>query len=317
MPCARIRFDMKHRYLFVATLLSMSVLAPAQSTEEQPDNYTWLEDVLGTRSMDWVKAHNEASTKVLEADPRFKTLWDEALKVAESPDRIPEPDFRNGTIYNAWDDKDHVRGILRRTTVTDYLKDKPNWHTVLDYDALGKLDKKSWVDGGLVSLYPNDRLALVGLSEGGEDARTYREFNLKLGKFVKDGFVLPRAKTDLDWLDENTLLVATDWGPGSMTESGYAYIVKVWKRGTPLASAKEIYRGKESDVAVGPSVIHDGQGHQLNLIGRSPSFFETEYYILTAKGPELIGLPKQVRLIGLLNNKLIFTINQDWTPTNS
>src|SRR5438874_9276583 len=119
------------RSLTMALLALAAAAAFAQT--EPPDKYTWLEDVHGKRSMDWVNAHNAASAKILQADPRFATLQAEALKVAESPDRLPTPEWRNGLVYNAWQDAQHVRGILRRTTLADFLTSKPHWKTVLDY----------------------------------------------------------------------------------------------------------------------------------------------------------------------------------------
>ena len=85
-----------------------------------------------------------------------------ALKVLESPDRLPTPQFRQGEIYNTWQDAQHVQGILRRTSLEDYLTAQPNWHTVLDYDALGKQDNQKWVEEGLVCLYPETGIAWLG-----------------------------------------------------------------------------------------------------------------------------------------------------------
>ena len=58
-------------------------------------------------------------------------------------------------------------------------------------------------------------------------------------QWIKNGFRLPEAKTSTAWVDENTLLVGTDFGSGSMTTSGYARTVRLWKRGTPIASARD------------------------------------------------------------------------------
>jgi prolyl oligopeptidase len=137
--------------------------------------------------------------------------------VLESKDRLPVPAFRGGPVYNTWQDAAHTRGILRRTSLTDYLTSQPHWQTVLDYDALAEQDKQKWVQKGLTCLYPGNELCLVSLSAGGEDAETLREFNLTTGKFVAGGFVLPRSKQTIEWKDRDTLLVARDWGPGSMT----------------------------------------------------------------------------------------------------
>jgi prolyl oligopeptidase len=286
----------------------------AQSSTEQPDKYQWLEDVNGERSMAWVNAENARSAKVLEDDPRYAGLAATALKVLESPDRLQIPEFREGEVYNTWQDAQHVHGILRRTSLTDYLKPHPDWHTVIDYDALSKQDNEKWVEKGLNCLYPGDGLCLVALSAGGEDAETLREFDLKTGKFVETGFVLPTSKQDVTWVDKDTLLVARNWGPGTMTQSGYPFVVKLWKRGEPLDQAKEIYRGKESDVSAGSTTLHDDQGHHVTLLTRGVNFFESELSLLMPSGPSRIALPPKVDLDGLLDNQLIVTLNQDWKP---
>ncbi len=296
--------------IFVFTSLALGVIAQAQT--EQPDNYTWLEDVYGKKSMDWVNAHNEASAKILRADPRYAKLKAEALQVLQSPDRLAMPDIHGDLVYNFWQDKSHVRGILRRTTLKDYLTKQPHWTTVIDYDALGKKDKKSWVNSGVVRLDPDDRLALVGLSEGGEDAHVYREFDFKKMQFVKNGFMLPRAKSDVAWIDRNHLLVTTEWGKGSLTASGYPYITKIWTRGMPLDSAKEVYRGTQKDVGVGSGVFVDGQGHQVNLIINNTTFFESDVNMLDHGTVTLLALPKRVDVNGLVNNRVIISLREDW-----
>ena len=289
-----------------------ALFATAGAQTEQPDNYKWLEDVNSKRSMDWVNAHNEASAKILHADPRFNSLKSDALKVLQSPDRLPMPELRDGMVYNFWQDASHVRGIMRRTTLADYLTQHPHWKLVLDYDALGKQDKKSWVNSGLIRLDPGDRLALVGLSEGGEDAHVYREFDLKTLKFVKNGFSLPRAKSDAAWIDKNHLLVTSEWGPGSLTASGYPYITKVWTRGTPLSAAKEVYRGVQKDVGVGSAVMHDGQGHQVNLIFNNHTFFGNEINMYDKGKLSKLNLPERVDVSGLVSNRMIVALRENW-----
>ena len=288
---------------------------------EQPDNYQWLEDVHGDRAMAWVKEHNAASAKIIEADPHYAGLEAAALKVLESPERLPIPEFREGVIYNTWRDAQHVRGILRRTSLMDYLTATPHWETVLDYDALSVKDNQKWVAHGLNCLYPGDEHCLVGLSAGGEDAETMREFNLKAGKtgeFVEGGFVLPTSKQSVSWVDKDTLLLERDWGPGTMTKSGYPFVSKLWKRGQPLADAKEVFRGSPDDVSAGGVVIHDAQGHKVTLFYRGISFFEGKYSLMQDDGTVVpLALPLKADLSGLLDNQFILTLNQDWTPDGS
>jgi prolyl oligopeptidase len=294
---------------------AVSPALPSDPSLDLPkDKFQWLEDVYGDRSMAWVKAENDRSAKILEADPRFAPLEAAALKVLESPDRLALPNITQSFIYNVWQDGQHVRGILRRTTLTDYLTAKPTWHTVLDYDALAVTDKQSWVQHGLNCLYPHDRLCLVGLSAGGEDAETLREFDLKAGAFVAGGFNLPRSKQDVAWLDQDTLLVARDWGAGTMTKSGYPFVVKAVKRGQPLELAKEIYRGTEADVSVHAQTLHDAEGHSVTILSRGLDFFNNEYSLLTPAGPVPLPLPGKTEVNGLLQGQLILTLNEAWKP---
>ena len=69
---------------------------------------------------------------------------------------------------------------------------------------------------------------------------------------------LARSQSEVEWRDRDTIYVSsTDFGPGSMTDSGYPRIVKRWKRGTALAQAVTIFEGDRTDVGVDAWVDHD------------------------------------------------------------
>lgn len=300
--------------LLIPVLTGAWIRARSQPPVEEVDKYQWLEDVSGARSIAWVKAENERSAKVLESDARYGQFEAAALKVEESPQRLANPDLNGRDIYNTWQDAEHVQGILRRTSVSDYLVAEPHWQTVLDYDALSRQDRQKWVQQGRQCFYPGNELCMIALSAGGEDAITMREFNLRTGNFVEGGFTLPRSKQSVEWLDKDTLLVARDWGAGTMTKSGYPFIVKLWKRGEPLDHATEIYRGVETDEQVWPERLHDGDGHHVTLIHHAVTFFETQLSLLTRGGAKQISLPRKVEMKGLLKGKIILVLDEDWIP---
>lgn len=297
-----------------AAYVPAAVAAPPAPVDprDPADPFIWLEDLDGQRSMDWVKAHNAITEKRLEASPHYKTFYEDALALLGAKDRIPAPRFLNGEIYNFWQDEDHLRGIWRKTSLEDYRKADPQWQTVLDVDALGKAEDKSWVFKGARCLEPDQQRCLISLSDGGEDAVEVREFDLATGSFVKDGFVLPRAKQDIAWQDADHLLVATEWTPGDMTESGYAYIVKRVTRGQPLSEAVEIYRGETSDVGTTPSVLHDAQGHSLALIVRNVDFFHAQTFIVGADGVQQLTMPEKVSVAELVDGRVVFRLDEAW-----
>ena len=266
--------------------------------------------------MEWVKAEDARTAAVLEKQKPFAELDEAALKVLDSPEKLAYPTFRGGLVYNTWRDKDHVRGIVRRTTLESYLTNDPKWETVIDYDALGKQDKQSWVGKGLDCMEPEEERCMVALSVGGEDAITLREFNLKTGKFVEGGFVMSRGKQRVAWLDKDTLLIGRDWGPGTMSEAGYPITIRKWKRGTPLESAVEVYRGETKDNGYGdnPAVLVDGQGHRVAVVERNKTTFEHEWYLLLPSGPKKLELPLKADLEDLQDNQLLVSLEEDWTP---
>lgn len=280
-----------------------------------PEAHLFLEEVEGEEALAWVRAQNDRSLAVLQGDERYQRYYDAALEIATSSDRIPYGSIRNGFVYNFWQDDEHVRGIWRRTTLESYNTDTPNWETLLDIDALAEAEDKNWVYAGVSCLKPDNTKCLVDLSDGGKDAAVVREWNLETRSFVEDGFVIPEAKTDDLWVDEDTLLVATDWGEGSLTESGYPFIIKRVKRGQPLAEAQEIFRGKPEDVAASAFALEDADGREWFGVLRAETFYTTSYYMLRDDDTTLrLPVPMKSSPHGLHNDILLLELEEDWTP---
>jgi prolyl oligopeptidase len=290
-----------------------SSASPASAVADQPDPFLWLEDIQGARALAWVETQNARSLAVLKGDPRYEPLHQAALKIVDAADRIPAPDLIGHTIYNFWQDSTNIRGLWRRTSQADYAQAEPAWETVLDLDALSAAEKANWVWKGADCPPPHYRLCLVSLSDGGEDATQIREFDLSTKRFVPGGFVLPRGKQTAAWVDDDTLIVSRDWGPGTLTASSYPFVVKTLRRGQPLDQAKEVFRGSADDVSVDPLVLRDAQGHEVVLIQRATDFFHTETYQLTDNGVVRLDLPQKINLHGLLDGRIVFTTEEDWS----
>ena len=295
-------------------LLALTVLAlPATAQTAAPaadDPFLWLEDVEGEAALGWVEARNAETLDAYRAGPDFAPLYDRALALLTSDDRIAYPSLRGDHVYNFWTDDDNPRGLWRRATVEDYLAGDPDWQTLLDIDALGEAEGVNWAYKGTACLPPDGRRCLVRLSRGGADAVETREFDVEDVRFVEGGFVLPEAKGATAWVDENTLLVATDFGDGSMTTSGYPRVVKRWTRGTPLASAETVFEGETGDVGVWAASFRRGD-EIVPVVMRRPSFFEGETWVLDGSDLVRLDLPADADP-GLVGDQMTVYLRSDW-----
>ena len=276
------------------------------------DPYLWLEEVEGDRALKWVHARNKECFDELEADERYGVFLSQAETLLNAKDRIPYGSIRGKYVYNFWQDAEHVRGIMRRTTPESYRLAKPEWETVLDIDALAKAEDENWVYKGTAWLAPDYERCLIKLSRGGTDASVHREFDTVAKRFVEGGFALPEAKSGVTWLDSDTLLVGTNWGEGSLTESGYPRVAKRWKRGTPLAEATTIFEGRHEDIGIWPRVMDSGE-ETIALVDQSLTFFTGAFHVIGPDG-KLTSLPLQesADLAGFYAGRLLFTLREAW-----
>ncbi len=278
------------------------------------DPFLWLEEVEGEKAIEWVKERNEKSLKVIKNHPKFEALHENNKAIYNSDERIPYVGQMNGYLYNFWRDETHVRGIYRRTTLAEYRKEEPMWETVLDVDALAEADNENWVYKGMSCRYPVYDRCLVNLSRGGADATVVKEFDLESKSFVKGGFFLPESKNSVAWVDLNTVMVGADFGEGSMTDSGYPKITKMWRRGTPMMDAPVVFEAKQTDVGIWPAVIYDGDDAYKFII-QADTFYTRSWHILDdSNQSKALDLPKDINLSGLIDGQAILELKSDWQP---
>ena len=283
------------------------------------DPYLWLEDVEGEEALTWVKSQNARTLAELQADPRYAGFEAAALDALNSKERIAYGSVRSGLVYNFWQDDTNVRGLWRRTPVASYRTENPEWETIVDFDKLSADEGKNWVYKGANCFAPKDSSeykCMVSLSDGGKDAVIQREFDLQTKTFVEGGFVTTEAKQGLAWAGTDTVLIATDWGDDTVTESGYPFVVKRWQRGTPLESAVEVHRGNKTDVGVWPMTVELEDGRILQGAVEAETFFTSTYWLFPEGESEAVQWPIPLKSTpnGVYEGQFLVSLQEDWAP---
>ena len=302
------------RATLAALALGCSFTAVAAAAKDAEDPWLWLEDIEGKKALDWVKKENAATDKLIVGRPGFDADLKRARAILDDERQIAEPgEVMGETITNFWRDAANPRGLWRQSPLDAFLAGKPVWTTLIDVDALGKTEKQSWVWHGADCLAPDYPRCLVSLSPGGTDADIVREWDRTTKSFVDGGFTLPQAKSSVTWENADTLLVATDYGAGSMTASGYPRIVKRWKRGTPLASAETVAEGEHEDVGMNVFALVDGD-KRWPMISRGTTFYTTKYLIRGVSGESYHStiIPESASLRDVLDGQAIVFLNEDF-----
>jgi prolyl oligopeptidase len=288
-------------------------MTASDAAAQAPDPYLWLEEVQGDKPLAWVRERNAASRQQLQAWPEFNSTRDRFREILDSRGRIPAVKRRGNWLYNLWQDGSNPRGLWRRTTLDEYRKLEPAWQTLIDIDALGKAENTNWVFKGFDCLGTTDGPCLISLSRGGADATEVREFDQSTRRFVEGGFVLPEAKTDVAWGDRDTLYVGTDFGPGSLTDSGYPRVIKRWKRGSKLSEATSVFEGQHKDVSVWVGVDHT-PGHEMVLFQRAVDFYRSELWVqdkTTGAKPVQVPKPPDAE-VSFWYGRALVRLRSDW-----
>ena len=299
-------------------VLVLSACGRQDSAEQAPaydfshDSYIWLEEVEGNKALAWVEEQNDASLGYLESLPDFESLKERNLEIYNSDERIATPAMQGDYVYNFWRDEDNIRGRWRRMLLDDYVEGSEEWDLVLDLDKLAEGEDEDWVWKGAQCLRPQYRRCLINLSRGGADAVVVREFDVETKAFVMDGFSIPEAKHRVSWIDENSVWIGSDFGAGSLTNSGYPRTARLWKRGEPIEEASEVFAGEQSDVAAGVYRTWD-RDETYDVAYRTPSFFETLSYLYMGDGRfEHIDIPKDADFLGVMNGQMLVQLKTDW-----
>ena len=290
-------------------LLALVLVPAAVLAAQSEDPFIWLEEIQGERALKQVDDWNKTTEQDLSRAPGFEAMRARAFGILTDNRQIAMPDeVQSEFVTNYWIDGDHPRGQWRISPRAAYLAGRPEWRVLIDVDALGRAESKSWVWHGAECLAPDYRRCLISLSPGGGDADVMREFDIPSGRFVDNGFELPEAKSSVSWLDADRLLVVTDYGPESLTSSGYGRIAKVWRRGTPLAAAETILEGERSDVGVNPFALTD-RSRRWNFLRRGLTFWTGSVALVTEGGARPVPIPEDATVRDVIDGRLIASLN--------
>ena len=297
------------RLALAAALVFAAAPITAQGSDAE-DPYIWLEEIQGERALAKVDQWNADTEAVLTAQAEYPLAKAWARQILDDTRQIAMPDAIMGDqVTNLWRDADNPRGLWRTATLQSYLAGAPEWRTLIDVDQLGEDEGQSWVWHGANCLAPEYTRCLVSLSPGGTDADVVREFDIATGAFVEGGFTLPEAKSNVAWYDENTLFVGTDEGAGSLTDSGYPRLVKLWERGTDFAQARLIAEGEQTDISMNGFSVLDGET-RYRFVRRGPSFWTSEYALVTDNGDTVpLPLPEDAEFEAVLGGFVIGKLN--------
>lgn len=294
------------KFLFLIIIMTISITTKSQ------DSFQYLEEVDGTKALEFVKKQNDICFQKLSSLTDYGVIFNKSLEIYNSKDRLVIPSVYGQYIYNLWQDQQHVRGIWRRSPVKNYASGKPQWETILDLDAMQKKDNENWVFKGATGLYPDYNRFMISLSRGGGDAVIIREFDATKKQFIDNGFSLAEAKGNVEYINQDELLVATNFGEGSMTSSGYPSKLKMWKRGTSLDKIPFIFEGDVKDVGTWPTAWRDGD-RVIPVAVRRKTFYTGEYHVWQKDTLIKLDVPDDIQISDLvLNNQLTMTIISDW-----
>ena len=297
--------------LFVSFLTLQTAALYAQEEEAAEDPYLWLEEVESEKSLDWVKEQNKNSEQILTSNPLYENLQKRYLEVYNDKDKIAYPNIVGNYVYNLWQDENYERGLWRRMLTKDYLNNNSNWETLIDLDALSAKEGKKWVFAGATFLEPSNEICLVALSDGGTDQDELREFNIAGKFFVKDGLVFPPSKGGVSWIDKDKVMVARNFGKGTMTTSGYPSQIKLLNRNSAMDDAKIIFKTDTTNLGAFPASFYDNN-KQYIFIYEAISFYESNLFFLVDEELKQVTYPVDANFTGFYRGELIISLQSDW-----
>ena len=288
-------------------------IVDSRPTVEAPDDdpYLWLEETESPQALAWVEAQN-AATMQRFGDSRFAADRDALKLIFDRTDNIPFPNRRGDKLFNTWRDAEHPRGLWRATSFGSFRSESPEWDILIDLDELAATDGEDWVWRGGQTLPEQHDRAIVHLSRGGKDAVVLREFDLITREFVADGFNLPEARSQVVWLDRDTLLLMSPLGLNMATNTGFPRTGRLWRRGTDPLAAPVIFETREDYSGTWAEIHREAPEERIWFIEK-PGLIETVTWVGDRTGAKnKIDLPPDA-VVDEFRGWLAVKLRSAWT----
>lgn len=256
----------------IGSTAAMAQGAPAPNAAEARtlgrDPFGWLipPDSLAARA--WAQKRTRRATEFLEARPIFPTVRRQIEAAERAAVPLPRYFLLGRKLARLERNAQHPYGLLQIAARQGGDFAALRWKTVLDLDALNRREGTDYelmfFDMGAQCLPPRYERCLLPLARGGSSLIEYREFDDATGHFVKGGFSTPPIRDDIAWLNRNEVIVGDSLYGSPPLASGFARVIRLWRRGTPLSSASAIFRAGASDSFT--SVTGIGVAHRRRVI---------------------------------------------------
>jgi prolyl oligopeptidase len=320
--CKFQRGNLKYLFHIFGLIFSMLFLAGGSIAQSTPDEHIGLESLTDEKVTQWVEKETEKTFAEIRKMANYDARYKDNLKILTQREyNIQLPISVGEFVYNYYWTGSQPAGVWRRATLSEYKKDSPSWQTLFNIDAYNRDTNQKWSfraaqvqSVAIQKKSGNAPRAMLMLSKGGSDAVVMREFDLKTRKIIEpneQGFDVPQAKGWADWWSADELIIATDFGPGTMTDSTYARQLRLWKRGTPLASAQMIFNAEASDVSVDWKLDIAADGQQFLLVSRRTSFFQRTYYLWDSQELKPLVVPADSQ-VSIKQGKIFIELYSDW-----
>jgi len=297
----------------LATFAMCAIATVAHAEPASRDPYLWLEEINGARARTWVQSRNETTLGELRRDPSYRQTREAADQILNFRDTIPRDQVAGKYVFSLQQSSRHPFGLWRRTSVESYREGSPRWETRFDLDAQNAIAgrRQQWKAGKC--LPPEFTRCLIILAGPSGTGVTVREFDTEKGEYVAGGFDIGEAPTEVEWVDSDTLLVATNWGKNSLTTAGRPRIVKIWSRGQPAREAQTVYEGDRADQEVLPRTIFSSDGKVSLFVVRQQGPQVSQLFHVDESGRAMrITVPPTAQFRGMLQRQLLFFLTADW-----